>query len=153
NSNAAKSKFKTKNSKLKTVEGDAMSLAMTKAEREAFLADVHVAVISINEDGRGPLTVPVWYGYEPGGVVRFVTGGGSRKAAALRKTGRMSLCVQTETPPYKYLSVEGRITIGKPDYERDARQIAYKYLGQQMGDAYLASTTDQNESSILVTLQ
>ncbi len=30
-----------------------MSLAMTKPEREAFLADVHVAVISIPEPGRG----------------------------------------------------------------------------------------------------
>jgi hypothetical protein len=38
-----------------------MSLAMTKPEREAFLADVHVGVISIPEPGRGPLTVPVWY--------------------------------------------------------------------------------------------
>jgi len=31
-----------------------MSLAMTKEEREAFLADVHVAVISVAEDGHGP---------------------------------------------------------------------------------------------------
>jgi hypothetical protein len=37
-----------------------MSLAMTKQEREAFLAEVHVGVISIPEPGRGPLTVPVW---------------------------------------------------------------------------------------------
>ena len=29
-----------------------MALAMTKDEREAFLADVHVAVISVAEDGR-----------------------------------------------------------------------------------------------------
>ena len=32
-----------------------MSLAMTKQEREAFLADLHVGVISIDEAGRGPL--------------------------------------------------------------------------------------------------
>ena len=32
-----------------------MSLAMTTEEREAFLADVHVAVISVAEDGHGPI--------------------------------------------------------------------------------------------------
>ena len=41
-----------------------MSLFMTKQEREAFLAEVHVGVISIAEIGRGPLTVPIRYNYE-----------------------------------------------------------------------------------------
>ena len=43
-----------------------MSLTMTKEERETFLADVHVAVISVAENGQGPLVVPIWYCYEPG---------------------------------------------------------------------------------------
>jgi hypothetical protein len=49
-----------------------MSLAMTKQEREAFLADVHMGVISIPEPGRGPLTVPVWYSCDPGGELRVL---------------------------------------------------------------------------------
>ena len=36
-----------------------MSLAMTKAEREAFLAETRVAVISVPEPGRGPLLAEV----------------------------------------------------------------------------------------------
>ena len=32
-----------------------MSLVMTKEEREKFLADVHIGIISIAEEGRGPL--------------------------------------------------------------------------------------------------
>lgn len=51
-----------------------MSLAMTRQEREAFLADVHVGVVSIPEAGLGPLTVPIWYSYDPGGELRVVTG-------------------------------------------------------------------------------
>ena len=43
-----------------------MSLAMTKKEREAFLADLHVGVISIEQAGSPPLTVPIWYDYQPG---------------------------------------------------------------------------------------
>ncbi len=51
-----------------------MSLAMTKEEREAFLADVHMAVISVAEHGHGPLVVPIWYSYEAGGEVRILVG-------------------------------------------------------------------------------
>src|SRR2546429_9697959 len=86
-----------------------MSLTMTNEEREAFLADVHVAVISVAEDGHGPLVVPIWYSYEPGGEVRIITGRTSRKGKLLERAGRFSLCVQTETLPYKYVSVEGPI--------------------------------------------
>jgi nitroimidazol reductase NimA-like FMN-containing flavoprotein (pyridoxamine 5'-phosphate oxidase superfamily) len=55
-----------------------MSLIMTKQEREAFLADLHVGIISIAEEGRGPLTVPVWYAYDPGKDLRIMTGRDSR---------------------------------------------------------------------------
>jgi nitroimidazol reductase NimA-like FMN-containing flavoprotein (pyridoxamine 5'-phosphate oxidase superfamily) len=51
-----------------------MRLSMTHAERDAFLAGVHVGVLSIPEPGRGPLAAPIWYGYEPGGEIWLVTG-------------------------------------------------------------------------------
>src|SRR5262249_7612843 len=82
---------------------------MSTGERESFLSDVRVGVVSIADGPRGPLTVPVWYGYERGGEVWFVTGRDSRKGKRLLLVDRISLCVQTETPPYKYLSVEGPI--------------------------------------------
>ncbi len=92
-----------------------MSLIMTKQEREAFLADVHVGIISISEAGRGPLTVPVWYAYDAGGDLRIMTGRESRKGRLLARAGRFSLCVQTESPPYKYVSVEGAIVSTEAD--------------------------------------
>ncbi|HVN87364.1 MAG TPA: pyridoxamine 5'-phosphate oxidase family protein [Candidatus Binatia bacterium] len=129
-----------------------MSLAMSKAQRESFLAETRPGIISIAEPGRGPLSVPIWYSYQPGGVVRMLTGGASKKAALLRAAGRASLCVQTETAPYQYVSVEGPISIGVPDFERDARPMALRYLGEQMGELYLAMTKDERQNSILVTL-
>src|SRR5262249_34437934 len=128
-------------------------MAMSKTEREAFLADTHVAIISVADPGRAPLTVPVWYSYEPGGVVRFVTGSNSKKAALIRQSGRLSLCVQTETPPYKYISIEGPATIGEPDFERDGRQVAHRYLGPQLAEMYLQLTANERLNSILVTLK
>jgi nitroimidazol reductase NimA-like FMN-containing flavoprotein (pyridoxamine 5'-phosphate oxidase superfamily) len=87
----------------------AVMLAMTKQERERFLAEIHVGIIGIPEDGRGPLAVPVWYAYTPAGELRVVTGRTSRKGRLLQRAGRFSLCAQTETPPYRYVSVEGPI--------------------------------------------
>lgn len=120
-----------------------MVLTMTKEEREAFLADVHVAVISVAEDGHGPLVVPIWYSYEPGGEVRVITGRTSRKGELLERAGRFSLCVQTETLPYKYVSVEGPIVaVEAVDLERDGRPLARRYLGTELGDRYIEDTRD-----------
>src|ERR687891_2858918 len=100
-----------------------MSLTMTKEEREAFLADVHVAVISVAEDGHGPLVVPIWYSYEPGGEVRIITGRASRKGKLLERAGRFSLCVQTETLPYKYVSVEGPIVARRSEISAIGKRV------------------------------
>jgi len=116
---------------------------MTKQERETFLADLHVGIISISEEGRGPLTVPIWYSYVPGEEVRIVTGRATRKAQLLRTASRFSLCAQTETPPYKYVSVEGPVVAIEPaDLERDRRPLARRYYGAEPGDRYIERTRD-----------
>jgi PPOX class probable F420-dependent enzyme len=130
-----------------------MSHAMSRPECETFLAGIHVGVLAVTDPGRGPLTVPVWYDYEPGGVVRIVTGDASLKARLLRAAGRMSLCVQTETAPYQYVSVEGAVTFATPDYERDVRGIAVRYLGPQMAEAYLAMTANERDRRVEVLLE
>jgi len=111
---------------------------MSQAEKEAFLADLHVGVLSLNQRGRAPLTVPIWYDYAPGGELWFQTGPDSRKGKLLTVGARVSLCAQTETPPYKYVSVEGVVThISATDKEKDARPMARRYLGAKTGDRYV----------------
>lgn len=130
-----------------------MSTKMTAEEREAFLADVRIGVLSIAEEGRGPLTAPVWYGYEPGSDLWILTGPGSLKGKALEKVERISLCVQTEDPPYKYVSVEGPIIAREtPDPEKHLRFLAQRYLGEEMGNAYVAAN-EGNEASVLYRIQ
>ena len=115
-----------------------MAMRMTEEEREAFLAEVHVAVISIEENGRGPLTIPVWYHFVPEGEFHIWTGGSSRKARLLREAGRFSVCVQQETPPYKYVSAEGPLLAMEPiQLERDLRPLVYRYLGPEEGSRYI----------------
>lgn len=130
-----------------------MSLAMTVAEREEFLAQVHVAVINIPEPGRGGLTVPIWYDYTPGGPLWLVTDATSRKARLLEQAGCLSLCVQSEAPPYKYVSIEGTVESIEPaDVERHVRPLAYRYLGKEFGDRYIEATrgTGSAAGSIVV---
>lgn len=132
------------------------SYAMTRAEREAFLADLHVGVISVAEDGRAPLTVPIWYAYEPGGEVRIVTARSSRKGKLLERARRFSLCAQTEAPPYKYVTVEGPIVaIEAADLERDERPLAHRYLGKDFGDAYVEQTggADARGDNVLIRMR
>jgi nitroimidazol reductase NimA-like FMN-containing flavoprotein (pyridoxamine 5'-phosphate oxidase superfamily) len=133
-----------------------MSTRMSREEREAFLADVHVGVLCLEEGGRGPLGVPIWYAYTPGGELWFVTERGSRKGRLLERAGRVSLCAQTEAPPYKYVSVEGPIVaIEKSDVEKHERPLAHRYLGRKGGDAYIAQTggADARADSILVRVR
>jgi nitroimidazol reductase NimA-like FMN-containing flavoprotein (pyridoxamine 5'-phosphate oxidase superfamily) len=123
---------------------------MTKQEREAFLAGVHVGVLSVDDPGHGPLTVPVWYAYEPGGTVDVVTGGQSAKARLLRAAGRFSLCAQTETPPYAYVSVEGPVTAVEGTVSPDERRaMAHRYLGPEFGDLYLEATAEDAAGSVV----
>jgi nitroimidazol reductase NimA-like FMN-containing flavoprotein (pyridoxamine 5'-phosphate oxidase superfamily) len=127
---------------------------MTKQERERFLADLHVGIVSVAEEGRGPLTVPIWYSYEPGGEVRVVIGGTSRKAQLLRTARRFSLCAQTEAPPYKYVSVEGPIVAIEPaNLERDRRPLAHRYFGVQAGDRYVERTRVETVENVLVRMR
>lgn len=126
-----------------------MSTKMSVEEREAFLADVRVGVLSIADEGRGPLTAPVWYGYEPGGDVWILTGENSLKGKALAKVERVSLCVQTEDAPYKYVSIEGPVIAREqPDPEKHSRALAHRYLGEKMGDAYVAGNAGMETSTL-----
>ena len=129
---------------------------MSRAEREAFLAAVRVGVISIADDGRGPLTVPIWYGYEPGGELWVVTDRESRKGKLLMNVDRFSLCAQTETPPYQYVSVEGPIVaLERALVEQHTRVLAHRYLGREGGDAYIKMTgaSDETDRSIVVRMR
>ena len=118
-----------------------MSLAMSRSEREAFLADLHVGVVSMNREGLGPLSAPIWYAYEDG-VVWFTTGAESRKGLLLNVGDRISMVAQTEAAPYQYVSVEGPVVErAAADLERDIRPMAIRYLGPGAGNQYADQST------------
>jgi nitroimidazol reductase NimA-like FMN-containing flavoprotein (pyridoxamine 5'-phosphate oxidase superfamily) len=129
-----------------------VSTSMSPAEREQFLAGVHVAVLSVDAGpGSGPLTIPVWYAYEPRGLVSVSTDRSSRKAVAIGAAGRFSLCAQDEQPPYKYVTVEGPAVI-EPASLDERRALARRYLGPADGDAFIAAEASEGEDAIMVRM-
>jgi PPOX class probable F420-dependent enzyme len=128
-----------------------MPPTMSRSEREEFLAAVHVGVLSVaSGDGSGPLSVPVWYTYQPGGTLNVSTGRATRKAQAIIAAGRFTLCAQDEQPPYKYVTVEGPVAIeDATDAER--LEIARRYLGTEGGDAFMASVPSEGQIILRMT--
>src|SRR5262245_18531548 len=116
-----------------------MSISMTRSEREAFLAGVHVGVVSIERSGQAPLTVPIWYDFDPAIGIWLITGKDSEKGRALAAARRYALCAQSEAPPlYRYVSVEGPVISVRPArLEEDRRRMAHRYFGRELGDRFL----------------
>ena len=122
---------------------------MTVEEREAFLADTHVGVLSIARKGKGPLALPIWYLYRDGDVILSMNGT-SLKADLLRKRGRATLTAQQESLPYQYVMVEGPVTVNHEDL--DVAELAIHYLGPEMG-AWYAGKNPPNAESVVVRLR
>jgi PPOX class probable F420-dependent enzyme len=126
-------------------------MKMTVAEREAFLAGLHVGVVSVSPgDGGPPLSSPLWYSYRPGGTVNILTESSSRKARAIAAAGRFSLCVQDEQPPYRYVTVDGPASIEAAGLAERV-EIVSRYLGARDGEAWVSANPDMDDIVIRLT--
>jgi PPOX class probable F420-dependent enzyme len=119
--------------------------AFTETQREEFLADKHVAVLSVDAtDGRPPASVPIWYSYRPGGNILINTGVNARKTKLIERAGKVTLVVQREEPPYQYVVVEGTVVDTATPAPLDVREaIAIRYLGEEGGRAFVQGMADQ----------
>jgi PPOX class probable F420-dependent enzyme len=127
--------------------------AFSETERQEFLADKHVAVLSVAAtEGRPPASVPIWYDYTPGGNVRIMTGPSSRKARLITQAGAVTLVVQREEPPYQYVVVEGTVVETTNPAPADLQEsIAIRYLGEEGGRAFVQSMEGVEE--VLFTIR
>ncbi|MEU4577739.1 pyridoxamine 5'-phosphate oxidase family protein [Nonomuraea sp. ATR24] len=113
-------------------------VGLSAQEREKFLAESHIAGVAVDAGpGRAPLNVPVWYDYEPGGAVEFLTGADSVKARLIAKAGRFTLLVQRTSPTYRYVSVEGPVVAQGPTTLAQLTRIAARYLPAEAVAGYV----------------
>jgi uncharacterized protein len=119
-----------------------MTRPMTEQERQEFLAEPHIGVVSVaSDDDRPPLAVPVWYGYRPGGDITFFTGTQGRKArktGLIRRAGVLSLSVQRQEFPYRYVTVEGTVVREyRPPSAEQMLAVARRYLPEEAAHGFV----------------
>ena len=129
-------------------------MALSKHEREQFLAEPHIAALGVAEGPeRAPLVVPMWYQYTPGGDVWVMTTVGSRKARAIEAAGRFSLMVERVEPTIRYVSVEGPVVAKAPGTEAHLRELSERYLPPEKVPGYMAVATAEHGEQVCFTLR
>jgi hypothetical protein len=111
-------------------------------DREELLTQPLIAALSVTrENGQGPLTVPIWYDYTPGGEAWFVTGKDSLKARLIAAAGRCTLMVERLDPTVRYVSVEGPVRIADAT-QSESEAMARRYLPPEAVEPYLAEAAN-----------
>ncbi|MFE9461378.1 pyridoxamine 5'-phosphate oxidase family protein [Streptomyces californicus] len=130
-------------------------MALTREEREQFLAEPYVAALSVasGEGDRAPLSVPIWYAYEPGGDVRVLTGRTSRKAELIAAAGRFALLVDRLEPTTRYVSVEGPVVDTRPATRGDLEQMSARYLPAEKVAGYVEFSQENHGELVVITLR
>lgn len=122
-----------------------MPRRMTEKERQEFLAEPHIGVLSVAVgNDRPPHTTPIWYGYEPGGSITFFTETQGRKSRYIERAGVLSLTVQREEFPYKYVTVEGSVVGShRPPSAEQMLAIAGRYLPEGAAQGFVEAELAQ----------
>ena len=112
--------------------------SLSVPDRESFLAEPHIAALSVSAGpDRGPLTVPIWYQYAPGGEAWVLTEAASRKVQLIEAAGRFTLMVERVAPTVRYVSVEGPVTRTVPGTDELLLEIVARYLRPEKVPAYI----------------
>jgi PPOX class probable F420-dependent enzyme len=130
-----------------------MATAMTDDERRAFLLHgTRTGILStVRADGR-PHAAPVWFTLD-GDDVLLTTGAETVKGRNLRRTGRAVLTVDESTPPFDFVTIEGRVELSADLDEmlRWCTVIGGRYMGGDQATAFGARNAVPGE--LLVRLR
>ena len=129
-------------------------MSLSKDEREQFLAEPHVAALSVHAgDDRGPLTVPIWYQYTPGGEPWVLTGLGSRKHKLIVAAGRFTLMVERVEPSVRYVAVDGTVSRIDPSTDEHVVEMSTRYIAPDSLDGYLAYARENFGEQVVIHLK
>jgi hypothetical protein len=108
---------------------------------EDFLATPRDAVLSVVLASGRLMGTPIWFRWVDGSI-RFQSPTSSSKTAAIRSSGRASLCVHDQTLPLaRYVTLEGPVVEVHFDFESDIGSAARHYLGD--GAAHFLAGIEQ----------
>ncbi|MEU5975283.1 pyridoxamine 5'-phosphate oxidase family protein [Streptomyces sp. NPDC047315] len=133
-----------------------LAQVLTREERDEFLAQPHIGALSVDsgDDDRAPVTVPVWYRYEPGGDLWVMTAADSRKARLIAAAGRFSLMVDRVVPTVRYVSVEGPVVATSDATPEELEEITRHYLVDPVKvEEYLAFARREHGPQLVVRMR
>ena len=81
---------------------------------------------------------PIWFDLD-GDVVVFNTGESTLKGRNIKREGRVSICVDDDSPPFAFVIITGVAEITSPTPEELvywATRIAGRYMGVDLADVY-----------------
>jgi hypothetical protein len=133
---------------------DIKDASLSVRDRELFLAEPHIAALSVAAGpDRGPLTLPIWYQYEPGGDPWVLTEARSWKARLIAAAGRFTLMVDRVTPTVRYVSVEGPVVRTLSGTEEMILEMAARYLPPDKVAGYLRFAQEELGEHIAIYLR
>ncbi len=118
--------------------------------REEFLREANVAVLATVGRGGRAHAAPIWYLYQDG-VFIMGTGSGSQKHRNVEANPEITLVIDRRSLPYYAVMAQGKAEIGPPLSDDQRMQMAVRYLGEELGRAYIARTS--GEGSVTIRLR
>ena len=126
---------------------------MTADEYRDFLLEGTrtAKLATVRKDGR-PHVAPIWFLLD-GEQVIFMTGRDTVKGHAIRRGGRVSLCVDDERPPFAFALIEGTMSTSEDmdDLLHWATRIAARYVGEEQAEAFGRRNAVPGEMLVRVT--
>ena len=123
---------------------------MTSPYVEAMLKEANIAVLAtVDTKGRAH-AAPIWYLYEDGEFL-ISTGRGSQKHLNVEAHPDVTLVIDRRELPYLAAMVRGKAQIEDALSDERRQKLAFRYLGEEMGRAYLKST--EGGSSVTIRLR
>ncbi|MFC9336804.1 PPOX class F420-dependent oxidoreductase [Streptomyces sp. NPDC057020] len=111
---------------------------MSDAQWRTFVSEgTRTGKLATVRDDGSPHVVPIWFLLD-GDEFVFNTGKETVKGRNLARDGRVSLCVDDDTPPFAFVSLSGRaeLTEDPAELRRWAGRIGARYMGEERADEF-----------------
>ncbi len=122
---------------------------MSEQEMRAFLDEPRFGhLVTLQSDG-SPQAAPIWFEFRDD---RFLvwTSRSTRRFKNIAADPRVVLSISAEDEPYRYVTVEGTVTVSEVDVKAIAMSLATRYKGLDQGTAFVAEHNKDGVSVILV---
>ncbi|MEV4428144.1 PPOX class F420-dependent oxidoreductase [Streptomyces sp. R-07] len=128
---------------------------MSEEQWRAFVSEgTRTGKLATVRDDGSPHVVPVWFLLDGDDLV-FNTGKDTVKGRNLARDGRVSLCVDDDTPPFAYVSLRGHAELSEDPVELRhwAARIGARYMGEDRAEEFGERNAVPGELLVRVSIE